>query len=89
MDANQLIAISAVIGAATGLINSVVNAMTLAQGRRNAGAIQSVDSRVNGHLSALTEMVRVVDPATAAATAARVLETAREVRKPRVDDPET
>jgi hypothetical protein len=82
VDANTLIGIAAVIGAITGLVNSVVAAATLAQGRRNAGAIQQVQVQSDGHTTALLDMLKDRDPAIAAEAAAKVLQTAKETRAP-------
>jgi hypothetical protein len=82
MDANTLVAIAAVIGAVTGLINSVVAAATLAQGRRNAGAIEQVAVQSNGHTTMMLDMLKDRDPAIAAEAAAKVLKTAQDAARP-------
>ena len=86
MDANMLIGVAAVIGAVTGLINSVIAAATLAQGRSNGAigaetktVVDRVEVNSNGHTAALTEMARSVDPAIAALAAAEVIATAKAV----------
>jgi uncharacterized protein YaaN involved in tellurite resistance len=82
VDAATLGAIASVITALGILINAVVTALSLMQGRSNAKSIKSVDDRVDGHLSALTAMISTVDPSIAAKAAADVLKTAQDLTKP-------
>lgn len=79
--------INAIIVSLTSLVAAVASTWALIQGKSNNADIKamdtkviSVEGKVDGHMSKLTEMAASVDPAIAALAAQQVLETAKEAR---------